>query len=157
MAKKKNFLGLNVWWCLLSITFDTSADGDSTQGRQLLRSQLNSTSSMFYVELPEGAILLHVVDDKEKFPVQFGREVSCTKAYWILDLSLYVFPLIYLYLEFLIFPCSFFPYIYLYTCYSHTYIAHKGVRGFGIKTLTLPMGTGFSSHPCNWIVAALYM
>ncbi|CAL9112288.1 unnamed protein product [Musa acuminata var. zebrina] len=50
-------------------------DGDSTQGRQLLRSQLNSTSSMFYVELPEGAILLHVVDDKEKFPVQFGREV----------------------------------------------------------------------------------
>ncbi|URE35276.1 zinc finger CCCH domain-containing protein [Musa troglodytarum] len=52
-----------------------TSGGDSRQGRQLLRSQLNSTSGMFYVELPEGAILLHVVDDKEKFPVQFGREV----------------------------------------------------------------------------------
>lgn len=74
---------------------------------------------MFYVELPEGAILLHVVDDKEKFPVQFGREVICTKAYRILDLSLHVFPLLYLYLEFLIFPYSFFSlYIFIYMLFT---------------------------------------
>uniref|UniRef100_A0A6V7QTD5 C3H1-type domain-containing protein n=1 Tax=Ananas comosus var. bracteatus TaxID=296719 RepID=A0A6V7QTD5_ANACO len=50
-------------------------DSDSTDGRKLLRSQFDGKSSLFYVELPEGKILLHRVDDNEKFPVQFGREV----------------------------------------------------------------------------------
>ncbi|WOL03010.1 zinc finger CCCH domain-containing protein 59 isoform X3 [Canna indica] len=50
-------------------------ENETGHGRELLRSQYNSNSSMFYVELPGGTTLLHVVDDKEKFPVQFGREV----------------------------------------------------------------------------------
>nr|XP_019708745.1 zinc finger CCCH domain-containing protein 59 isoform X2 [Elaeis guineensis] len=50
-------------------------DDDSSEGRKLLRSQFDGKSSIFYVELPEGTILSHLVDDKEKFPVQFGREV----------------------------------------------------------------------------------
>ncbi|XP_072994478.1 zinc finger CCCH domain-containing protein 59 [Typha latifolia] len=52
-----------------------NTDEDSTQGRKLLRSQYNGKSNLFYVEVPEGKILLHTVDDNEKFPVQFGREV----------------------------------------------------------------------------------
>ncbi|TVU09313.1 hypothetical protein EJB05_42777 [Eragrostis curvula] len=50
-------------------------DGDGTQGRDLLRSQCGDKSSLFYVELPEGRILLHKIDGAEKFPAQFGREV----------------------------------------------------------------------------------
>jgi hypothetical protein len=38
-------------------------------------SQSESKSSLFYVELPEGKILLHTFDSNEKFPAQFGREV----------------------------------------------------------------------------------
>lgn len=52
-----------------------NSDSDSNEGRKLLRSQYDGKSSLFYVELPGGTILLHLVDDKEKFPVQFGREV----------------------------------------------------------------------------------
>eukprot|EP00262_Sarcandra_glabra_P004851 TRINITY_DN16090_c0_g1_i1.p1 TRINITY_DN16090_c0_g1~~TRINITY_DN16090_c0_g1_i1.p1 ORF type:complete len:435 (-),score=66.37 TRINITY_DN16090_c0_g1_i1:58-1362(-) len=47
----------------------------NTEGRKLLRTQLDKTIGFFYVELPEGTILSHSVEDKEKFPVQFGREV----------------------------------------------------------------------------------
>ncbi|KAL6599316.1 hypothetical protein ACP70R_045810 [Stipagrostis hirtigluma subsp. patula] len=50
-------------------------DGDANQGRESLRSQYESKSSLFYVELPEGRILLHTIDGTEKFPAQFGREV----------------------------------------------------------------------------------
>ncbi|KAL6846334.1 hypothetical protein ACP4OV_023782 [Aristida adscensionis] len=50
-------------------------DGDAIQGRESLRSQCESKSGLFYVELPEGRILLHMIDGNEKFPAQFGREV----------------------------------------------------------------------------------
>ncbi|KAF0913226.1 hypothetical protein E2562_020386 [Oryza meyeriana var. granulata] len=50
-------------------------DGDANRGRELLRSKYDSKSSLFYVELPEGSVLLHMVDSNEKFPAQFGREV----------------------------------------------------------------------------------
>ncbi|KAG0543457.1 hypothetical protein BDA96_02G192300 [Sorghum bicolor] len=49
-------------------------DGAKT-ARESLMSQCESKSGMFYVELPEGRILLHMIDSNEKFPVQFGREV----------------------------------------------------------------------------------
>ncbi|KAH7686484.1 CCCH zinc finger domain-containing protein [Dioscorea alata] len=52
-----------------------SAQGDRNEGRKLLRSQFEGKSSVFYVELPDGTILWHSVDEKDKFPVQFGREV----------------------------------------------------------------------------------
>ncbi|KAK9131157.1 hypothetical protein Sjap_011644 [Stephania japonica] len=51
------------------------ADGSSTEGRKFLKEKLDSGLSFFYAELPEGKILSHSVDDNEKFPVQFGREV----------------------------------------------------------------------------------
>ncbi|XP_058073972.1 zinc finger CCCH domain-containing protein 64 [Magnolia sinica] len=47
----------------------------SSEGRKSLRSLFDGKSSFFYLELPEGTILFHSVEDKEKFPVQFGREV----------------------------------------------------------------------------------
>ncbi|KAI7724500.1 hypothetical protein M8C21_028981, partial [Ambrosia artemisiifolia] len=50
------------------------SDG-SLEGRRLLRAQFDGKSSMFYVELPGGIILSHTVEENEKFPVQFGREV----------------------------------------------------------------------------------
>ncbi|KAK9101307.1 hypothetical protein Scep_024737 [Stephania cephalantha] len=64
--------------CILLIFFfflvDWS-DGSSTEGRKFLKEKLDSGLSFFYAELPEGKILSHSVDDNEKFPVQFGREV----------------------------------------------------------------------------------
>jgi hypothetical protein len=51
------------------------SDGDANRARELLRSECDSKSSLFYVELPEGSVLLHLVDSNEKFPAQFGREV----------------------------------------------------------------------------------
>ncbi|KAJ0971349.1 hypothetical protein J5N97_019308 [Dioscorea zingiberensis] len=52
-----------------------TAQEDSSEGRKLLKSQFDGKSSVFYVELPDGIILWHSVDEKDKFPVQFGREV----------------------------------------------------------------------------------
>ncbi|RLN33556.1 zinc finger CCCH domain-containing protein 59 [Panicum miliaceum] len=50
-------------------------DGGAKVARESLISQSESKSSLFYVELPEGKILLHNIDSNEKFPAQFGREV----------------------------------------------------------------------------------
>lgn len=50
-------------------------DGDAKLARESMISQSESKSSLFYVELPEGRILLHMIDSSEKFPAQFGREV----------------------------------------------------------------------------------
>lgn len=41
----------------------------------MLRAQFDGKCSLFYVELPGGTILSHPVEENEKFPVQFGREV----------------------------------------------------------------------------------
>ena len=50
-------------------------DGGAKVARESLISQSESKSNLFYVELPEGKILLHNIDSNEKFPAQFGREV----------------------------------------------------------------------------------
>ncbi|PIA43027.1 hypothetical protein AQUCO_02000462v1 [Aquilegia coerulea] len=46
-----------------------------SEGRKSLKTQFNKDVSIFYVELPDGTILSHSVEDNEKFLVQFGREV----------------------------------------------------------------------------------
>ncbi|CAH9110449.1 unnamed protein product [Cuscuta epithymum] len=45
------------------------------KGRKLLRTEFDKSSSLFYVEVPGDIILSHVVEENEKFPAQFGREV----------------------------------------------------------------------------------
>ncbi|KAI4344516.1 hypothetical protein L6164_011733 [Bauhinia variegata] len=50
--------------------FDSSSDG-----RNFLKTQIDRNSSLFYAELSGGIILLHVVNENERFPAQFGREV----------------------------------------------------------------------------------
>lgn len=51
------------------------ADDNSLEGRKLLGMHLDRNQSLFYVEVPGGTILSHVVEENEKFPAQFGREV----------------------------------------------------------------------------------
>ncbi|OVA04008.1 zinc finger protein [Macleaya cordata] len=51
------------------------SDNKSSEGRKLFKTQFDRKSSCFYVELPDGTILSHSVEDNEKFPAQFGREV----------------------------------------------------------------------------------
>lgn len=70
-------------FCLCLVIPYPFAGSDSTQGRTLLRSQFDGKSNLFYVQLPEGTTLSYAVDDKEKFPVQFGREVCHTKNCFI--------------------------------------------------------------------------
>ncbi|KAK7265375.1 hypothetical protein RJT34_32994 [Clitoria ternatea] len=50
--------------------FDSISDG-----RKFLKTHLDGNSSLFYAEVPGGTILLHHVEEKERFPAQFGREV----------------------------------------------------------------------------------
>ncbi|KAL5572476.1 hypothetical protein UlMin_022073, partial [Ulmus minor] len=50
--------------------FDNNSDG-----RNYLRTQYDRNFSLFYVELPDGTILLHLIEENERFPAQFGREV----------------------------------------------------------------------------------
>ncbi|PHT73534.1 Zinc finger CCCH domain-containing protein 59 [Capsicum annuum] len=45
------------------------------EGRPALRTQFDRNCGLFYVEVPGGDILLHVVEENENFPAQFGREV----------------------------------------------------------------------------------
>ncbi|ONK59274.1 uncharacterized protein A4U43_C08F4770 [Asparagus officinalis] len=52
-----------------------SKSSDNTEGRNLLRSQFDGKSNLFYAELPDGTILSYATDDKNKLHVQFGREV----------------------------------------------------------------------------------
>lgn len=50
---------------------------ENADGRKLLKTQFDKDFSFFYVELPNGTILSHLVEENERFPAQFGREVSC--------------------------------------------------------------------------------
>jgi hypothetical protein len=50
---------------------------ENAHGRKLLSTQFNREFNFFYVELPDGTILSHLVEENESFPTQFGREVSC--------------------------------------------------------------------------------
>ncbi|KAL2553721.1 Zinc finger CCCH domain-containing protein 64 [Forsythia ovata] len=47
----------------------------NSEGRKMLRTHFDRNFSLFYVEVPGGTILSHAVEENEKFPVQFGREV----------------------------------------------------------------------------------
>lgn len=57
------------------VVFVSGSDGNSSEGRNLLRTQFDKKCSLFYVELPGGTILSHAIEENEKFPAQFGREV----------------------------------------------------------------------------------
>ncbi|KAL7589477.1 hypothetical protein Lser_V15G38867 [Lactuca serriola] len=59
----------------LGFKFMVLKSDKSSEGRKLVRREYDGKSSLFYVELPGGIILSHVVEENEKFPVQFGREV----------------------------------------------------------------------------------
>lgn len=47
----------------------------NSEGRKMLRLHFDRNFSLFYVEVPGGTILSHAVEENEKFPAQFGREV----------------------------------------------------------------------------------
>ncbi|KAF3794867.1 Zinc finger CCCH domain-containing protein 64 [Nymphaea thermarum] len=59
----------------LGFEFSVYMPTSEVDARQELRTQLDRSSSFFYLELAEGSILSHSIGDNEKFPVQFGREV----------------------------------------------------------------------------------
>lgn len=45
----------------------------------MLRMQYDISDCLFYVELPGGAMLYHEIQENERFPIQFGREVKLNK------------------------------------------------------------------------------
>ncbi|KAM7259794.1 hypothetical protein ACFE04_015535 [Oxalis oulophora] len=70
-AKKMGFDFLATKCKLLHLlTVDNGSDR-----RKSLRAQFDKNADFFYVELPGGTILSHSVEENERFPVQFGREV----------------------------------------------------------------------------------
>lgn len=48
---------------------------DSTDGRKYLQKEYDAALGLFYVELPDGTVLSHTLEENEVFPAQFGREV----------------------------------------------------------------------------------
>ncbi|KAJ4708650.1 zinc finger CCCH domain-containing protein 64 [Melia azedarach] len=59
----------------LGFKFMSMQSTSNSDGRRSLRTQFDKNFNFFYVELPGGALLSHVVEENEKFPAQFGREV----------------------------------------------------------------------------------
>ncbi|KAG4959168.1 hypothetical protein JHK87_035801 [Glycine soja] len=59
----------------LGFEFVTKKFDSISDGRKFLKAQIDGDSSLFYAQIPGGTILLHHVEEKEKFPAQFGREV----------------------------------------------------------------------------------
>ncbi|KHN06614.1 Zinc finger CCCH domain-containing protein 64 [Glycine soja] len=59
----------------LRFEFVTKKFDSISDGRKFLKAQIDGDSSLFYAQIPGGTILLHHVEEKEKFPAQFGREV----------------------------------------------------------------------------------
>ncbi|GMY36305.1 zinc finger CCCH domain-containing protein 64 [Fagus crenata] len=59
----------------LGFKFVVLSKNENSDGRKVLRTQFDKNFSFFYVELPDGSILSHLVEENEKFPAQFGREV----------------------------------------------------------------------------------
>ncbi|CAA3005513.1 zinc finger CCCH domain-containing 64 [Olea europaea subsp. europaea] len=47
----------------------------NSEGRKMLRMHFDRNFGLFYVEVPGGTILSHGIEENEKFPAQFGREV----------------------------------------------------------------------------------
>ncbi|GAV77689.1 CwfJ_C_2 domain-containing protein/CwfJ_C_1 domain-containing protein [Cephalotus follicularis] len=59
----------------LGFNFVAMKFNSNSEGRKSLRSNFDRNSSIFYVELPGGMILSHLVEENVRFPAQFGREV----------------------------------------------------------------------------------
>ncbi|XP_075474588.1 LOW QUALITY PROTEIN: zinc finger CCCH domain-containing protein 64 [Primulina tabacum] len=59
----------------LGFKFTTVENDNSSEGRKLLQMHLDKNQSLFYVEAPGGTFMSHVIEENEKFPAQFGREV----------------------------------------------------------------------------------
>ncbi|XP_024017167.1 zinc finger CCCH domain-containing protein 64 [Morus notabilis] len=59
----------------LGFKFAIKKFNNNSDGRNYLKTQFDKNFSFFYIELPDGTILSHVVEENEKFPAQFGREV----------------------------------------------------------------------------------
>uniref|UniRef100_A0A2P2JC73 Uncharacterized protein MANES_03G034200 n=2 Tax=Rhizophora mucronata TaxID=61149 RepID=A0A2P2JC73_RHIMU len=59
----------------LSLKFKAMKSRDNSDGRKWLRTQFDRDHGFFYVELPGGTILSCLVEENERFPIQFGREV----------------------------------------------------------------------------------
>ncbi|KAI3752752.1 hypothetical protein L2E82_24789 [Cichorium intybus] len=71
----------------LGFKFTVLKSDKSFDGRKLLRDQFDGKCSLFYVELPGGVILSHAVEENEKFPVQFGREMRYYYYYYYFVLA----------------------------------------------------------------------
>ncbi|XP_048335670.2 zinc finger CCCH domain-containing protein 64 isoform X1 [Ziziphus jujuba] len=59
----------------LGFSFVAKKVSNYSDGRNYLRTQFDRNFSFYYVELPDGTILSHLVEENEIFPAQFGREV----------------------------------------------------------------------------------
>ncbi|CAO2841546.1 unnamed protein product [Amaranthus hypochondriacus] len=59
----------------LGFDFEAIKGDDVSEARELLKARFDGISGFFYVELHDGTILGHTIDENENFPVQFGREV----------------------------------------------------------------------------------
>ncbi|XP_065850953.1 zinc finger CCCH domain-containing protein 64 [Euphorbia lathyris] len=59
----------------LGFKFVTMKFNNISDGRQWLRKEFDRNYSFFYVELPDGTMLSRTIEENEKFPAQFGREV----------------------------------------------------------------------------------
>ncbi|BFG39723.1 hypothetical protein CerSpe_259970 [Prunus speciosa] len=59
----------------LGFKFETTKSGNNSDGRKMLRTQFDRNLSFFYVQLPDGTILSHSIEENERFLPQFGREV----------------------------------------------------------------------------------
>ncbi|CAH2069692.1 unnamed protein product [Thlaspi arvense] len=53
----------------------TKKFSDSSDGRKYLQKEYDAALGLFYVELPDGTVLSHTLEENEVFPAQFGREV----------------------------------------------------------------------------------
>ncbi|KAG6769985.1 hypothetical protein POTOM_025652 [Populus tomentosa] len=74
LAAEKLGFKFVVMKCTLKMAFILAVN-NSSDGREWLRTQFDRNYSFFYVELTEGTILSHSVEENENFPAQFGREV----------------------------------------------------------------------------------
>ncbi|KAL4397560.1 hypothetical protein AHAS_Ahas01G0204100 [Arachis hypogaea] len=70
VEKAFNLAAQKMGFKFVSKSFDSISDG-----RKFLKTQADGESSLFYAEIPGGTILLHRVEEKVRFPAQFGREV----------------------------------------------------------------------------------
>ncbi|WCJ42686.1 CwfJ-like family protein / zinc finger (CCCH-type) family protein [Euphorbia peplus] len=59
----------------LGFKFLTMKFNNVSDGRKWLRKEFDRNCSFFYVALPDGTILSRTIEENEKFPAQFGREV----------------------------------------------------------------------------------